>query len=262
MPDIMSANIEPFFEEQLVNIIGGCCGSTPAHIAAIAEKANEHTPRQTVKQQGYNFWGVFSGLDHLRIPHNTVQLRDAEASTDTDREEFKNALTNGEYEDAAEIARDILEGNTSILNIEIYDTQTINEKALSSFLDFALMNPYVARAPFFINSPDLTILETALKRLQGRSLAGPINLKDGDEDFINKARLIQRYGAAAVVTLIDEQGHALTNDRKIEIMKRIYQLLLKNNYPVDNVVIDPLVSKEDSFCNWIHDNCPGVILAL
>lgn len=271
MPDIMTANITPYFEEGLVNIIGGCCGTSPAHIAAIAEKTRDYYPREVIKRRGFNFWGVFSGLKLMRIPHNIIRLRNAEISAD--KEHFHNALAKGEFEDASEIARDIVESSASILNIEINNIKTINEKALNTFLDYALMNPYISKVPFFINSPHMSILETGLKRLQGRCIAGPISLKDGEKEFLRKARIIRSYGAVAVVLLIDEQGSgeennvpevisAETNARKIETARRIFGLLKKNNYPVDNVIFDPLVSEEDALCLWIQDNCPGVIIAL
>jgi len=269
MPDIMADNIEPFFQEKLVNIIGGCCGSSPAHIAAIAEKAKEYEPRETEKQEIFNFWGVFSGLESIRIPHNTICLRNPD--TFAHMEDLQIAFIKGEYEEAADIARDIIEAGSSILNIDLNietnDPKIINEKAVNSFLDYALMNPYAAKAPFYINSSDFSIIETALKRLQGRCLAGPINLKDGDTEFLKKAQLIQHYGAAVVVQLMDEQGYAENNNyesnkRKKEIAQRVYKLLLKNYYPVDNIIFDPRVSEEDSLCIWIQDNCPGVIIAL
>ncbi|MCL2764449.1 MAG: homocysteine S-methyltransferase family protein [Treponema sp.] len=261
MPHIMSANIEPFFQENLVNIIGGCCGSTPAHIAAIAKKADEYVPRDTGKQQRFNFWGIFSGLETFRIPHNTICLDDK--STIAEKNKMQEALINGEYEEAADIARGMIDSGLSILNITVSDAGIINEKALNAFLDYALMNPYAAKAPFFINSPEFSILETAFKRLQGRCLAGPVNLKDGEDDFLRKIRLIRRYGAAAVVRLIDEQSSPAENiERKIEIAERIYKLLKKNKYPADNIIIDPLVPQDDPLFIWIQDNCPGVILAL
>ncbi|MCL2800375.1 MAG: homocysteine S-methyltransferase family protein [Treponema sp.] len=260
MPDVMSAHMEPFFEENLVNIIGGCCGTTPAHISEIASKVSLYIPRKITKYEGYNFWGVFSGLELYRIPHNTIRLGTNETSADKD--ELLAALLKGEYEEAADIARDIVEAGSSILNIEVLDSKAINKEKLNSFLDFLLINPYIAKSPFYINSPHLPILETALKRLQGKSLAGPVHLKKGDAEFLQKARLILNYGAAVVVQLIDEKGLAETAERKTEIAKRIYQLITDSNYPADNIVLDPNVKEDDSFRLWIHDNCPGVILAL
>jgi len=175
----------------------------------------------------------------------------------SDKDELLRSINEGEYEEAADIARDIIEGDEEFLTIRSND-----EEAIGKFLDYALMNPYVAKAPFFIYSSSLNVLETGLKRLQGRGLAGPVNLKDGEAEFIRKARLIRRYGAAAVVTLTDEQGQAETSERKIEIAKRIYQLLKENDYPAENIVFYPDLKEREDVVSWIRNNCPGVIIAI
>jgi 5-methyltetrahydrofolate--homocysteine methyltransferase len=252
MADLMATNIVPYFEDNLVNIIGGCCGSTPAHIAAIAEKAKKFEPRKVKKNSGFNYWGVFSGFEQFRIPHNSIHLGDTK-----DTAEMQAALEKGEYEEASDIARDIIENNHVVLKITVNNIEVINEKDLNAFLDYALMNSYVAKVPFYINSPYLSILQSGLKRLQGRCLAGPVNLTENEDEFIQKIRLIQQYGAAAVVQLISE-----VKESKILIAQKIYHLLVKNNYSVDNIVFDPIEPQDDSFCKWIQANCPGVILAL
>jgi len=189
-PEIMSSNIEPFLKEGLVNIIGGCCGSTPAHVAAIAGKANQYTPRKIkVTPSGV----CFSGLEPFYSQDNKVQI--TKIDKPKDKEDFKACLQAGEYEDAADIARDIIESGESILVIE-----TDNENSISAFLDYALMNPYIAKAPFFINSKNIDVIVAGLKRLQGRGLAGPVNQQ-------NEVQLIRSLGAAAVETIAD--GHAL-----------------------------------------------------
>ena len=244
-PDMMSADIEAYFKEGLVNIAGGCCGSTPAHISAIAEKAAAHKPRD-IPAVSHN--GSFSGLERFKFTDNIVQIK-----SDTDaaeRKEFLQLLSKEEYEDAVDMIRDMVDEGVTVANIE-----TDDENALEKFLDFALMNPYVAKVPFFINSFCFNTLETGLKRMQGRGFAGPVNLKDGEEEFIRRVRLIRRYGAAAVVTLIDEQGQAETDERKIETARRIYDLLRNNGYPAENIVFDSSIS------SWIRENCPGVLLA-
>ena len=260
-PDIMAADIEKYFEEGLINIAGGCCGSTPAHIAAIAEKAAVYEPRSGssephVSSISHNRY--FSGLEPFYISDNTIHLTD-ETTEDllNDKEELLRSINKGEYEEAADIARDIIEGDEEFLTIRSND-----EEAIGKFLDYALMNPYVAKAPFFIYSSSLNVLETGLKRLQGRGLAGPVNLKDGEAEFIRKARLIRRYGAAAVVTLTDEQGQAETSERKIEMAKRIYQLLKENDYPAENIVFYPDLKEREDVVSWIRNNCPGVIIAI
>ena len=272
MPNVMADNMELFFFEGLVNIIGGCCGSTPAHIAAIADKAQNYLPRKISNQHVKKFYSGFSGLEPFYVDNKTVPLINTESSVYED--EFKKALADGEYEDAADIMRDIIENGCVILNIKI------NEKAINSFLDYALMNPYIAKAPFFINSPELPVLIAGLKRIQGRGFAGPVNLENGEKEFLRKIQIIQRYGAAAVVTLIDEQtsdkestasGQDI-NKRKIEIARRILKLLQETGYPVQNIVFAPNLTEQEpssasaadleTVYTWIRDNCPGALIAL
>ena len=240
-PERVAEDIEQFFKEGLVNIIGGCCGSTPAHIDAIADKAAGFTPRKIPDIQSPE---IFSGIETFHIENNIVRLKTGE---------------DGE-----------------IVNVEADDEQTIN-----SLLDGALANRYKVKVPFYISSRETNVLRAGLKRLQGRSFAGPINLKNGEQEFLQKAKIIQSYGAAAVITLIDEQcadssdtgntGAANEeNQRKLEIAMRIYRLLHEIGYFTDSIVFDLNVEKispelppeENKIYAWIKDNCPGALIAL
>jgi 5-methyltetrahydrofolate--homocysteine methyltransferase len=251
--EIMSANIEDYLKEGLINIIGGCCGSTPSHIAAIAKTARDYKPRDLPDVTRHGF---FSGLEPLYVSDNTVHVKDT-VNADN-RKEFLQSLEEGEYEEAVDIARDMVESGTVIIDIE-----TDDENVMCKFLDFALMNPYVAKAPFFINSPRFDVLEIGLKRLQGRGLAGPVSLEDGEAEFLRKAELIRRYGAAALITPVDEQGHAETDERKIEIVRRVYFLLKNSGYPLENIVFDLLTKEnDDSIFSRIRENCPEILFAL
>ena len=253
-PDLMAAAVGKFFEEGLVNIAGGCCGSTPAHIAAIAEKANEYGPRLIPHAACRN---GFAGLEPLYLSDNTIHLTGTITEESPDKEELLKAINEGEYEEAADIARDIIEEGAAVLTIRIND-----EKAVGEFFDYALMNPYVAKAPFLIYSSSLNVIEIGLKRLQGRCLAGPVNLKDGEAEFIKRARLILNYGAAAAVTLVDERGRAETFEQKIEIAGKLYKTLTENEYPAENIVFCPDLKERETVVSWIRNNCPGVIIAL
>ncbi|MDR1869931.1 MAG: homocysteine S-methyltransferase family protein [Treponema sp.] len=248
--EIMSANIEEYFKEGLVNIIGGCCGSTPAHIVAIAKKAQSYKPRKFPDNPRRGF---FAGLQPLCIADNAVNFNNAANSAF--KTDFSKYIGEGSYEDAVDTVRDYVDDGAQVVSIEIDD-----ERAMGKFLDFALMNPYAAKVPFFIKSANFNVLEAGLKRLQGRGFAGHLNLKDGDDEFIRRARLVLRYGAAAVVNLIDEKGQAETFERKLEIAQRVYQLLQKNGYPPENIVFDTLAPPEDAIHSWIRDNCPGVLI--
>jgi 5-methyltetrahydrofolate--homocysteine methyltransferase len=223
-PEVMSDNIAQFFKEGLVNIIGGCCGSTPAHIAAIADKAFSFTPRKIPNIQRYT---AFSGLETFYIENNIVYLNKKE--------------------------------NGNIINIKADDEQTV-----ISLVNNALSNRYMAKTPFFINSRDINVLLSGIKCLQGHGFAGPIDLKNGEKEFLLKAKLIQSYGAAVVVTLTDEYED--NEKRKIEIAQRVYRLLHEIGYFADNFVFDPntavLSPEGNSICAWIRDNCPGALIAL
>jgi 5-methyltetrahydrofolate--homocysteine methyltransferase len=254
--EMMSADIGEYLKEGLVNIIGGCCGSTPAHIAAIAKTASGQKPRSFSDSKRR---GLFAGLETLYTEENAIRITGT--GNDAEREEFLQLFKNGEYEDAVDTARDIVENGADdgIINIETDDAN-----AVSKFLDFALMNPYVAKAPFFINSTRFDVIEAALKRLQGRGIAGPLNLKDGEAEFLRRAHLVLRYGSAAAVTLADEQGQAETCERGIEIARRAFNLLQNSGYPAENIVFfpDPASPFRDQVCSWIRDNCPDVLFAL
>jgi 5-methyltetrahydrofolate--homocysteine methyltransferase len=247
----MAANIETYLREGYVNIIGGCCGTTPAHIVAIAEKVKNFAPRKTKSDILFN---TFSGLEPYYAVDNSIYINDP--SNTNDREKFQKFITDGEYEDAADVARLMIDKGETVLNIEIDD-----EKALNAFLDYALMNPYVARVPFLISSLKMNVIEAGLKRLQGHGLAGPFSLINGDEELIQKIKLVHQYGASALITLVDEQGSfpepdllpeaivAEINQRKNEIENRIKKLLEDNGLSVDTIVFD-------------RDSCPNVNFAI
>jgi len=248
-PDIMAANIEEYFKEGLINIIGGCCGSTPDHIAAIANKAVFYKPRKIPSAPRCY---ALSGLESLYI-EDKLNLN---VKNNTERQKFLDLLNEGEYEDAVDTMYEMVDKGVEIINIE-----TDDEKAISKFLDFALMNPYVAKAPFMIFSSRMNVLESGLKRVQGRSIAGPINLKDGEAEFLRKAELIHCFGAVAAVTLVDEQGQAVTDEHKIRIIQRIYQLLKKSGHTVEGEIIILSPTDDISIYSWIRNNYPGVITA-
>jgi len=246
-PEYMAANIESYLKEGLVNIIGGCCGSTPAHIAAIAAKAAAYKPRILPE---FPPFGRFAGLEALFITGGVIHVPQDAAKN----KEFLRLATEGKFEEAADAARNIVDAGAAIINVELDD-----ENTLSRFLDFAIFDPSIAKVPFMINSSHWNVIECGLKRLQGRGLAKPVNLKDGEEAFLRKAELISRYGAAAVVTFVDEQGDVTTDKQQIKFAKRVYKLLRKKCYPVENIVFAPH-SPAERVCSWIQKKYPGVLI--
>jgi 5-methyltetrahydrofolate--homocysteine methyltransferase len=266
-PETMAACIELYLQEGLLNIVGGCCGTTPAHIAAIAAKATLYKPR-TLPQiiQKFNLAGL-----ELLHPAKELTLI-GERTNVAGSKKFLRLISEEKYEDAADIAMDTIEDGAAIIDIGMDDAMLDAEKTMAQFLNTILFDPYIAKVPFMIDSSRWSVLETGLKHIPGKCLVNSISLKDGQEEFLRRASLIMRYGAAAVVMLIDEKGQAVSLERKIEIAKRAYHLLTENNFPPENIVFDPNIlavatgiSEHDACaldfihaCTWIRDNCPGV----
>jgi len=268
-PETMAAHVERFLQDGLINIVGGCCGSTPAHIAAIAAKAALYQPRalpQTVRPS------CFAGLELLTLNNPASLTLVGERTNVAGNRKFLRIISEGKFEDAADFARDMIEDGAAIIGVGMDDAMLDAEKSMTMFLGTALFDPYIAKVPVMIDSSRWNVIEAGLKRLQGKGLVNSINLKDGEAEFLRRASLVRRYGAAVVVMLIDEQGQAVSYDRKIEIAGRAYRLLVENGFPPENIVFDPNVlavatgiGESDSCaidfiraCSWIRDNCPRV----
>jgi 5-methyltetrahydrofolate--homocysteine methyltransferase len=279
-PETMAASVEQYLKEGLVHIVGGCCGSTPAHIAAIAAKVASYIPRPVASEKalsacslaglepfligGQSFQGEADSLNSLAIIGERTNVAGSRR--------FLSLISGKKYDEALAFARDTIKAGASLINIGMDDAMLDAEQAMADFLDIALSDPDIARVPFMIDSSRWNVIETGLKRVQGKSLVNSINLKDGEKEFLRRAGLIRRYGAAVVVMLIDGQGQAVSYERKIEIAGRAYGLLIAAGFPAGDIVFDPNVlavatgiSEHDSCaldfiraCSWIRDNCPGV----
>jgi 5-methyltetrahydrofolate--homocysteine methyltransferase len=281
-PETMAACVEKYLQDGLLNIVGGCCGSTPAHIAAIAAKAALYKPRvplrpvvsasHTLTLAGLESLAVIttdksggiSGESHLTLIGERTNVAGSK--------KFLRLISEEKYHESLAIVRSMIEDGAKIINVGMDDAMLDAEKSMCAFLDLALSDPDIARVPVMIDSSRWSVIEAGMKRLQGKGLVNSINLKDGETEFLHRASLIRRYGAAAVVMLIDEQGQAVSFGRKIEIAQRAYRLLVGNGFPPENIVFDPNVlavatgiGEHDSCavdfiraCEWIRDNCPGV----
>jgi len=276
-PESMAACVESYLQEGLLNVIGGCCGTTPAHITAIAAKAALYKPRPLPQSPSPRSL-LLSGLEPLEI--NTPSLRSqspvpcliGERTNVSGSKKFLRLISERKYNETLAFARSMIEDGAKIINVGMDDAMLDAESSMAAFLDLALSDPEIAKVPVMIDSSRWNVIEAGLKRLPGKGLVNSINLKDGEAEFLRRASLIKRYGAAVVVMLIDEKGQAVNFARKIEIASRAYRLLVDAGFPPENIVFDPNVlavatgiCEHDSCavdfiraCAWIRDNCPGV----
>jgi 5-methyltetrahydrofolate--homocysteine methyltransferase len=277
-PERMAAFVEAYLKEGLVNIVGGCCGTTPDHIAAIAARAAAYRPRQ-VPAQNAAVAGrrtFLAGLEALAIGGNGDSAAPfiviGERTNVAGSRKFLRLIKEEKYAGALGIARDMIESGAALIDVCMDDALLDAEKAMTSFLNLALADPDIAKAPFMIDSSRWNVIEGALKCIQGKPLVNSISLKDGEGEFLRRARLVRTYGAALVVMLFDEAGQAADYERKIEVAGRSYRLLTEDGFPPEDIVFDPNVlsvatgiPEHDSYgrdfiraCRWIRENCPGV----
>ncbi|MDR1585948.1 MAG: methionine synthase, partial [Treponema sp.] len=270
-PETMCGHIEKYLEEGLVNIIGGCCGTTPEHIAAIAALAGACKPRAVPRPVPAE--SRLAGLETLEISkkRGAAFVKIGERTNVSGSRLFLRLISKKKYNEALGIIRDMIAAGASIINVGMDDALLDAEKEMCAFLNLALSNPDIAAFPFMIDSSRWNVIEAGLKCVQGKTLVNSINLKDGETEFLRRAGLLRRYGAAAVVMLIDEQGQALSYQRKTEIAGRAYSLLRNADFPTGDIVFDPNVlaaatgmSEHKGYaqdtiraCSWIRDNCPG-----
>jgi 5-methyltetrahydrofolate--homocysteine methyltransferase len=280
-PESMAAFVEEYFKAGLVNIIGGCCGTTSAHIAAIAAKAAACPPRKLpAGTAGSSRRTFLAGLEPLAIGRGNggqgepaAPLIDiGERTNVAGSRKFLRLIKEEKYNEALGIARNMIEAGAAVIDVCMDDALLDAEKAMTSFLNLALADPDIAKAPFMIDSSRWNVIEGALKCIQGKSLVNSISLKDGEGEFLRRARLARSYGAAVVVMLFDEQGQAAEYERKTEVAGRSYRLLTGDGFPPEDIVFDPNVlsiatgiPEHDPYgldfiraCRWIRENCPGV----
>ncbi|VAW65120.1 5-methyltetrahydrofolate--homocysteine methyltransferase [hydrothermal vent metagenome] len=236
-PQDMAAGIEEWAKSGFLNIIGGCCGTTPAHISAIAEAVSKYPPRKTpqVKTECR-----LSGLEPLTINENTLFVNIGERTNVTGSARFKRLVLEEEYETALSVAREQVENGAQIIDINMDEGMLDGEKAMVTFLNLIASEPDISRVPVMIDSSKWHIIEAGLKCIQGKGIVNSISMKEGEDIFLEHARLIRRYGAAAIVMAFDETGQADTRDRKIEICTRAYKLLTeKVGFPPEDIIFDP-----------------------
>jgi 5-methyltetrahydrofolate--homocysteine methyltransferase len=230
--------IREFATAGLVNLVGGCCGTTPDHIRAIAEGVAGMPPR--VPPERDTGVAYFSGLERLAIRPESNFIMVGERTNVTGSRRFANLIKRGDTLTATEVALDQVRGGANILDVNMDEGMLDSEQEMTRFLNLIATEPEIARVPIMLDSSKWEVLEAGLKCIQGKGIVNSISLKEGEEAFLEKARLIQRYGAGVVVMAFDEQGQADTSERKVEICQRAYALLSEQaEFDPQDILFDP-----------------------
>ncbi|MDO9340136.1 MAG: methionine synthase [Bacteroidales bacterium] len=235
----MASIAEDFMKEGWVNIIGGCCGTTPLHIQKIAEVSKQYKPRIKPDIKKYT---RLSGLEVLTITPETNFVNVGERTNVSGSIKFARLIREEKYDEALAIARNQVEGGAQVIDICMDEAMLDSEKAMVRFVNFIMAEPDISKLPLMIDSSRWNVIESALKCIQGKSVVNSISLKEGEEVFLAHARKIRKYGAAAVVMLFDDKGQADTFERKINVAERSYHLLVdKLGFPPEDIIFDPNV---------------------
>jgi len=236
-PENMSGHIKEWASSGFLNIIGGCCGTSPAFIKAIAETVKEFPPRK-IPQIPVEC--RLSGLEPFNIGDNSLFVNVGERANVTGSAKFKRLILEGSFEEALEVAKQQVETGAQVIDINMDEAMLDGEAAMVKFLHLIASEPDISKVPVMIDSSKWGIIEAGLKCVQGKSIVNSISLKEGEENFIKYASLVRKYGAAAVVMAFDEQGQADTFKRKTEICKRSYDILVnKVGFPPEDIIFDP-----------------------
>ena len=226
-----------FAQNGFVNIVGGCCGSQPEHIETIAKVAAEYPPRQPTPQECAC---RLSGLEAFNITPDSLFVNVGERTNVTGSRRFETLIKNEDYETALEVARDQVENGAQLIDINMDAGMLDAKAAIVKFLNLIGAEPDISRVPIMLDSSRWEVIEAGLACIQGKGVVNSISMKEGEEDFLAKARLIRRYGAAVIVMAFDEAGQADTYERKVEICRRAYQLLTEQvGFPPEDIIFDP-----------------------
>jgi 5-methyltetrahydrofolate--homocysteine methyltransferase len=238
-PEITCELLSGFSTDGLVNLVGGCCGTTPDHISAIATAVRGLSPR-VIPQPPDGSLPTFSGLEPFRIRPDTGFVMIGERQNVTGSAKFRRLIESGDFEAAVEVALEQVQSGANLLDVNMDADLLDSEQAMTTFLNLIATEPEIARVPIMVDSSRWSVIEAGLKCIQGKGVVNSISLKEGEADFLEKARRIKRYGAAVVVMAFDEAGQAGTVDRKIEICERAYRLLVDEaGYEPADIIFDP-----------------------
>ncbi|MBV2142337.1 methionine synthase [Falsochrobactrum sp. TDYN1] len=236
-PEAMAAQIGDFAREGLVNVVGGCCGSTPEHIRAIGEAVAKYPARKPVKVPPMM---RLSGLEPFTLTKDIPFVNVGERTNVTGSARFRKLIKAGDYSTALEVARDQVENGAQIIDINMDEGLIDSQKIIVEYLNLIAAEPDIARVPVMIDSSKWDVIEAGLKCVQGKPIVNSISLKEGEEAFLHHARLVRAYGAAVVIMAFDETGQADTEERKVEICTRAYKILTEQvGFPPEDIIFDP-----------------------
>ncbi|MBC7575610.1 MAG: methionine synthase [Herminiimonas sp.] len=236
-PDVTSSLLQDFAESGFVNIAGGCCGTTPAHIRAIAEVVAKIAPRKLPEVAPAM---RLSGLEPFTIDDASLFVNVGERTNVTGSKAFARLILNEQYDEALTVARQQVENGAQIIDINMDEAMLDSVAAMTRFLNLIASEPDIARVPIMIDSSKWSVIEAGLKCVQGKAIVNSISMKEGEAEFLRQATLCRRYGAAVIVMAFDEKGQADTYERKIEICERAYKLLVSQvGFPPEDIIFDP-----------------------
>ncbi|MEJ2666813.1 MAG: methionine synthase, partial [Deinococcales bacterium] len=272
-PGEMLAVMEGFLAQGWVNVIGGCCGTTPEHIRVFAEAAARHAPRRPPRRRSQP---RFAGLEPLVVRRPGDFINVGERTNVSGSRRFARLVREGDYEAALAIARDQVEGGALMIDVNMDEGLLDSVQAMATFLDLIASEPDIARVPVMLDSSDFRVLEEGLKHLQGKGVVNSISLKDGADEFRRRARICRRFGAAVLVMAFDEKGQADTFERRIAILERSYRILVDElDVPPHDVILDPNIltvatgmAEHDRYAidylravRWVKANLPGALVS-
>ena len=241
-PEQMAEQVREYLEEGLVNIIGGCCGTTPEHIAAYQQLIKIGKLRTPVSKDADQGTLHLSGLEHLDIKSDSLFVNIGERCNVAGSRIFLRLINEKKYEEALNIARKQVEDGAQVIDINMDDAMLDARQEMTTFLNYIASEPEISKVPIMIDSSKWEVIEAGLKCVQGKCIVNSISLKEGEEDFIRKAKKIRAYGAASVVMAFDEKGQADSFERRTEICSRAYRLLTeKVGFPASDIIFDPNV---------------------
>jgi 5-methyltetrahydrofolate--homocysteine methyltransferase len=236
-PDFMAGLLGEFADAGLVNVVGGCCGTTPEHIGAIARAVAGKPPRQIPEPPRLL---RLAGLESFALTPEIPFVNIGERTNVTGSARFRKLVTAGDFAAGLAVARDQVENGAQIIDVNMDEGLLDSEKAMVEFLNLIAAEPDIARVPLMVDSSKFSVIEAGLKCLQGKPVVNSISLKEGEAEFVRQAKIVRRYGAAVVVMAFDEKGQADTVERKVAIARRAYDILVNQaGFPPQDIIIDP-----------------------